>query len=73
MSWNYRVVRALDSETGQLSFTIREVYYDKTGAPYNMTQEGMLAYGETFDELRIDLMRQVEALDRPVLEDEVIE
>jgi len=71
MTWNHRVVRYQtrnlfgDPDVG---FAIHEVYYDKDGNVQAMTSEAVRPWGDTKDELRLELMRMLEALNKPDLD-----
>jgi YD repeat-containing protein len=69
MSWNHRVVSYTDAE-GTTHFGIHEVYYDESGRPTMYTESAMSPYGESLEELRIDLERMRAALEEPVLTDD---
>jgi hypothetical protein len=66
MTWNYRVIKS-HLPNGEEEFGIHEVYYDENGNPSMTTERAIAAYGETLDELRADVQRQLEALSKPVL------
>lgn len=67
MTWNYRVVR---ESTGRLQWhSIREVYYDGHGEVDGWAGEPVAPSGESMDELKADLTRMAEALNRPTLEE----
>ena len=68
MTWNYRVVRRIVG--GEVTFGIHEVYYDGD-RPKTTTECPIDPYGETLEELKDDLDRMREALDKPVLNYEV--
>ena len=65
MSWTYRVVK--DDACGEDGFSIREVY--------NIDDEQMwsenpkAAYGEYAEELKQDLIRMLQAFDKPIMEE----
>lgn len=69
MSWNHRVVKYTDGE-GTTHFGVHEVYYDKEGRPSMYTESAMSPYGETLEELQLDLERMLGALTKPVLTDD---
>ena len=50
MSWNYRLVK---KQSG--GFAVHEVYFDKRGKPWSMTQEPVSLYGETAKEVRKEI------------------
>ena len=58
--WNYRVVEK-DGFYG-----IHEAYYDDD-KPTSITQNEMSPHGETLDELKDDVKKHLEALDKPIL------
>ena len=65
MSWTYRDVKG--SPCGEDGFSIREVY--------NIDDEQMwienpkAAYGESAEELKQDLIRMLQAFDKPIMEE----
>lgn len=62
--WNYRVVLHKKDHT----FEIHEAYYeDGEKEPHMISTNGMSPHGETFDELKSDLEKMVNALDKPIL------
>ena len=70
MSWNYRILKRTHANTGEVSYAIHEVFYDK-GKENGWTQEPVTFVGDTPEEV----IRSLEvALDdarkHPVLEDE---
>jgi hypothetical protein len=68
MTWNHRVVKY---ETRNLfgdpdvGFAIHEVFYDNDGNVQGMTSHPVKAWGDTKDELRLELLRMIEALEKP--------
>ncbi|MCG3212450.1 MAG: hypothetical protein FOGNACKC_06120 [Anaerolineae bacterium] len=60
-TWNYRIVER------DGIFAIYEVYYDAAGNVTSITAEPVAPMGESLDELRADLEKQCQALDKPVL------
>jgi hypothetical protein len=68
MTWNHRVVKY---ETKNLfgdpdvGFAIHEVYYDQDGNVRGMTANAVKPWGDTKDELRLELLRMLEALNKP--------
>ena len=64
MTWNYRVI---ETHSG---YEIREVYYRK-GEPEATTQGTAGCRGESLEELKQDLKRIAEALNKPVLKEEI--
>ena len=71
MMWNHRVVKY---ETRNLfgdpdvGYAIHEVFYDQDGNVNGMTSNAVAPWGDTKDELRHDLLRMLEALNKPDLE-----
>ena len=71
MTWNHRVVRY---ETRNLfgdpdvGYAIHEVFYDNEGNIKAMTSDAVKPWGDTKDELRLELMRMLEALNKPDLD-----
>lgn len=63
MSWNYRVM-SLD---GGKSFGIHEVYYDDEDKPKAYTLNSVRAFGESIEELKIDISRMLKATEKPIL------
>jgi hypothetical protein len=68
MTWNYRVIRTRDLATGELSYAIHEVYYDKHGKPTSCTEASIAPFGETPEELKRCLELMAFALKKPVLD-----
>lgn len=62
--WNYRVMLDRSGRVG-----IREVYYNNDGEIVDWTTERMDPWGETIEELKLDLDKFNEALDKPVLDE----
>jgi hypothetical protein len=58
--WNYRVT----IKDG--CYGIHEAYYED-GKPHSITQNEMSPHGDTLDELKDDLQKFLEALDKPIL------
>ena len=71
MTWNHRVVKY---ETRNLfgdpdvGFAIHEVFCDNDGNVQGMTSNPVKAWGDTKDELRLELLRMIEALEKPDLD-----
>jgi len=66
MSWNYRVI---ETHSG---YEIREVYYRK-GEPEATTQGTAGCWGQSLEELKQDLKLIEEALNKPVLKEEIFD
>ena len=67
-TWNYRVIKTPDNESDAV-YQIKEVYYDDDGAIEQWSTQPDAAGGEDLDGLEGDLLLQLEALDKPVLEE----
>ena len=71
MTWNHRVVKY---ETRNLfgdpdvGYAIHEVFYDNNGNVQGMTSNPVKPCGDTKDELRLELMRMLDALTKPDLD-----
>ena len=66
MSWNYRIV-VENKGTEEEFWSIREVYYNKQGLIYAMTEESMEPTGETEEELKDDFLRMQHAFYKDVI------
>jgi len=66
MSWNYRVIKHVYEE--EEFFQIHEVYYDDNENPHSMTEEGIVPYGDTTEELSRSMIHMMGALIKPVLD-----
>jgi hypothetical protein len=66
MSWNYRMVRHIDSR-GRVSFRIHEAYYDEQGNPTTISVDAYGPEGESPDHLRDYLELMLEACAKPAL------
>jgi hypothetical protein len=66
MSWNYRVMKKRIK--GEDVFEIHEVYYHPDGRIHTWSEDPVILYGETPEELKQDILRQSRALERPVLD-----
>ena len=71
MTCNHRVVKY---ETRNLfgdpdvGYAIHEVFYDNNGNVQGMTSNPVKPWGDTKDELRLELMRMLDALTKPDLD-----
>ena len=66
MSWNYRVMKKrIDGED---VFEIHEVYYHPDGRIHTWSEDPVIPYRETPEELKQDILMQSGALERPVLD-----
>lgn len=74
MKWNHRVMRHSPSDTGEPYYQIHEVfYYDeddgrKVGRVSGWTENGIAPLGLTRKELKKELKRMLDSLDKPVLD-----
>lgn len=68
MSWNYRVIRHKETETGIVHYAIHEVYYNEHGAPYMVSEKPASPTGETPEALKSDLGLIHAALRKPPLD-----
>lgn len=59
--WNYRVIKDRDG------FSIREVFYNKEGKIITWTIGGSWPYGETLEELKLDMKHLQQAFKRGIL------
>lgn len=64
-NWNYRVVKSKDGEDDY--YQIHSTYYYE-GNINGMSVNPSVAGGYNLDELRIDLKRMLEALDKPIID-----
>lgn len=66
MSWNYRIV-VENKGTEEEFWSIREVYYNKQGLIYAMTQESQAPIGEDEQELTDDFLHMQHAFYKDVI------
>lgn len=66
MTWNYRVVHRVVN--GEDCFGIHEAYYDGEWNVHSISEKPVDPYGETKEELSIELYRFISALLEPVIE-----
>lgn len=67
--WNYRVMKRIKND--ETIFFVTEVYYQDNGSVIGWT-EGKDAWGENLEELRNSLTWMLEALDKPVLDEDAL-
>ena len=72
-TWNYRVLKKTDLNTGETIYAIHEVYYDDAGKPDGCTENSVAPMGETLAELKRDMDHYLLALSKPVLAYEGLE
>lgn len=65
--WNYRVIYVEDEEDGEDNYAIHQVFYNDLGQIKGWTNKPVACFGEEIAELRSDLHRHHNALQRPVL------
>lgn len=71
MSWNYRVCKETYSKGTQdeeVGFTIREVYYNKNGEIYAMSENSANIYGESLLELGEVMKKMIVSLNKEVID-----
>lgn len=73
MNWNHRVMRKMDDTIGEPVYQIHEVFYfteedGKGGVVAGWTENGVAPFGETKKELKKELKRMLDSLDKPVLD-----
>lgn len=56
-TWSYRVMRT--DTHGEITYGIHEVYYDDAGNVQFWSSNQVAPSGETLEELRTDLLRQI--------------
>ena len=66
MAWDYRVIKHIDE--GEVSYQIHEVYYDEDQVIKSWTENSIKPYGETLEELKKDILMQLQGLDKPILD-----
>lgn len=75
--WNHRVVRSKftgqpSESTEEYEYTIREVYYNDMGEIVGITENAMSPYGETPEDLKLQLERMLKACEKDILIEEEI-
>jgi hypothetical protein len=63
--WNYRVVKSIVDD--EPSYAIHEVYYTEGDVPKTISHNPMFPFGDTIDDLKLDLQKMIECLEKPVL------
>jgi hypothetical protein len=66
MTWNYRVMKRLQNK--EELYEIHEVYYDKNKEIEGYTENPINPCGNTLEELKKDLDRMQEALNKAILD-----
>lgn len=67
--WNHRVWRHT-SPVDEPTYQVKETYYNAAGDICACTEEATGAYGYTLDELKVNILRMLDAANGPVLEEE---
>ena len=70
MYWNYRIVSE-QAPSGEF-LQVYEVYYDD-GKIIGMLEKPSTAYGESLDELQVEMNQMMEAFQKPVLDKKDLE
>lgn len=65
-NWNYRVVRK-PGFANEPYYEIHEVYYNEDGTIKYWSSDPMTPFGETPEELELDVTRMLKAFIRPLL------
>lgn len=65
MTWDYRVVKTISN--GEEYYSIHEAYYNEEDQASSITEDPVEAFGNSLEELKLDLERMLEALNKPVL------
>ena len=71
MSWNQRVVhRKYIHKDNSIEewYEIHEVYYDKKSNIDGMTKNPICPMGHTIEDLKTELQRMIDCLEKPILE-----
>jgi hypothetical protein len=68
MTWNYRLTKEIHSGDEDVSYQIKEVYYNPDGSIWGMTENSVSVYGETAEEARACLDNMQLAFDQAVLD-----
>ena len=66
-TWNYRVLKKTDRESGETIYAIHEVYYNEAGKPEGCTENSVAPMGESLEELKERYRALYAALSKPVL------
>jgi len=70
MTWNYRVVRTTynDNDYDEVSYQIKEAYYNKAGGIWAVTENGASIYGESVEEAKEVLKKMQLVFEKEVLD-----
>ena len=66
MSWDYRVFKKKIGN--DFVYEVHEVYYNLDGTIRSWTENPINPAGGTFEELKKDFYRQLDAFDKPILD-----
>lgn len=64
--WDYRVIRKVQG--GIETYGIHEVYWRSDGTIEAITENPVIPYGETHEELKKDILMYLKAFEKPVLD-----
>ena len=67
MTWNHRVMKHTNDH-GETYYRIHEVFYDGKDVVSGWTQEPIAPVGENKKDLKKELKRMLDSLDKPVLD-----
>lgn len=65
--WNYRVIKSKDGEDDY--YQVHSIYYNDNSEISAKSLHAAKAGGNTLEELRSDLQRMLEALDKPIIDE----
>ena len=70
MSWNYRLCKSTykGADYEEVSFTIREVYYNKDGTIWAVTENGTSPFGENVEEVKDVLAKMSSAFEKEIID-----
>lgn len=70
--WNYRVIRKPYDYKDLVfeEYNVHEVFYDDNGNIESWTTEPISPYGDTLEELKNTLEKMLEALEKPILQED---
>jgi hypothetical protein len=71
MTWNHRVVKK--NYDGEIQYGIHEAFYNDKDELINITVDPVEVASETIEGLRWTLQKMLEALDKPIIDDETVE
>jgi len=72
MTWNYRIVKVKDPEWSHnngIKYGICEVYYNENGKPYARTEDSMIDWYDSEEEMLHDLELMLKDAKKGILED----